>query len=84
MAVDPEPALYPIQLYIYNRDGMHDEPIEIVSYEQLLGPGTQLVVRHAVYTGLEVVMTDPQDRCLFHAKHGKVLFPECNNPPYNS
>lgn len=68
--------IFPINLYIYGEDGMHGEPILIVSEAQLNGPGTVMIIRDAVARGVEVMMTDPMDFCLFHAKDGKILFPE--------
>jgi hypothetical protein len=75
MSPAKEPDLYPIRLYIYSSDGTYGEPIMIMSEDHLMGVGTQFVVRHAVETGHEVMMTDPNDFCLFHAKEGKVIFP---------
>ena len=71
-----EEPLYPISLYIYDRRGYHPGAIEIVSYEQLMGPGTRLLVRSAVDSGLEVRMTDPEDRLIFHARDGRVVWPD--------
>ena len=73
MTSDP---VFPVRLYIYNREGFYGEPIMIFSEAQLNGPGTVMIIRHAVESGVEVVMTDPLDFCVFHAKGGEVLFPE--------
>ncbi len=43
MTKDDNP-LFPLRLYIYGEDGFHDGGIEIVSEEQLVGPGTQLIM----------------------------------------
>jgi hypothetical protein len=71
-----EDALFPIRLYIYGTDGMHGDPILILSEAQLNHLGTMIVIRSAVDSGVEVIMTDPGDLCVFHAKDRKILFPE--------
>jgi hypothetical protein len=73
--MDESWPLFPIKLYIFNSDGTYGQPIEINSDAQLQGVGTQFVVRFAVENGQEVIMTDPMDITVFHAKDGKILFP---------
>lgn len=70
-----ERALFPLRLYIYDSQGMHDGGIEIASESQLNGPGTRLIVWAAVNSGNEVRITDPDDFLVFHANNGEVLFP---------
>jgi hypothetical protein len=70
-----EQPLYPIRLYIYQPDGMHDGGIEIISEAQLNGPGTRMILEDAMARGVEIRMTDPADFLVFHADKGKVLFP---------
>jgi hypothetical protein len=69
-----EDPLFPIKIYIYEADGMYGEPIQINSEAQLNGPGTKLILRVAMQQKREIVMTDPGDLTLFHAKDGKILF----------
>jgi hypothetical protein len=70
-----ERPLYPMRLYVYQPDGMHDEGIEITSQSQLNGPGTRMILEAAMARGVEIRMTDPGDFLVFHADKGKVLFP---------
>lgn len=67
--------LYPLRLYICHPDGTHPGPIDIVSEEQLNGPGTKLIIKASVLAGAEVIMTDPADICVFHAKNREIIFP---------
>lgn len=73
--MDESWPLFPIKLYIFNSNGTYGQPIEITSEAQLNGVGTQFIVRFAVEEGREVIMTDPHDITVFHAKEGKVIFP---------
>lgn len=70
----PDDPLFPLSLYLYNADGYHDGPVPIDSEEALYGP-ISIIIRGHIASGLEATLTDPSDRCVFHAKDGKVLFP---------
>ncbi len=66
---------FPLYLYLYNPDGTYGAPVDIQS-DNSLQTLFRLVVLPSVRSGLEVVITDPLDLCVFHAKDGVVLFPE--------
>jgi len=66
---------FPMFLYLYGADGMHDRPIEIESEEVLNGAGVRFMVRSHIDDGLEVRITDPGDHLVFHAEHGEVVWP---------
>jgi len=78
--VDDAYPLYPMFIYIYNADGTYGEPIQINSEAQLKGPGTIMVLRHAMQSGVEIRITDPGDLLVFHANHGKIIF-DGQHPP---
>jgi hypothetical protein len=73
----------PLGLYIYENDGFHrggkwfrekpKYPDEEISKEKAI-----LAVKIAMEAGKEIRITDGGDEMVFHAKGGKVLFP--NNP----
>lgn len=65
---------YPFYLTIYDEDGMHGDPIDIPT-EMGLKLLFATAVKDAVAKGREVVVTDCEDFCVFHAKDGKILFP---------
>jgi hypothetical protein len=67
--------LYPISLYLYDKEGRYGKPFTIESEEQLNGFGVRLSVAIAMQEGRKVVMTDPLDRMVFHAEGGAILFP---------
>ena len=66
--------LFPLSIYIYELDGLHGNPIRINSESQLKGPGVKLMLDVAMQQKKEIVITDPGDLTVFHAKNGKVLF----------
>lgn len=72
-----EAPIYPMSLYLFDANGRYDanSVITIENDGQLNGPGTQLIIKNHIKSGLEVRVTDPGDNCLFHAMNGKVIFP---------
>lgn len=66
---------FPLFLYIYDLDGMHGGPLDIPT-ELGLEILMHTAIKPAVKEGREVVITDCLDYCVFHAKDGKVIFPE--------
>ncbi len=62
---------YPLRLFIYDKAGMHDDGIPIVSESQLNGVGVRLLVQSAIDDGVEIRMTDPDDFLVFHANGGQ-------------
>ena len=66
--------LYPMFLYIYEKDGMHGDPVQINSEAQLHDPGTVMILKIAMQEKREIRITDPNDFLLFHAQDGKILF----------
>ncbi len=71
----PNEPLFPISLYIYDDDGHYGDPLIIRSEAQLNGPGIKMVLQVEMEQGHEIRMTDPDDRLVFHAQEGKVIFP---------
>ena len=69
----PGEVLFPIRLYIYNEEGKHDDPTWLRNETELYM--SHLLIWQAIRSGREIVMTDPGDRTVLHAKGGKVLFP---------
>lgn len=65
---------FPFRLYVYDESGKHSGPVEIINDLQLRIQ-FQSAVSPAVDAGREVVITDWEDFCVFHAKGGVVLYP---------
>lgn len=67
-------GLYPLRLYVFDADGMHDGGKWLRSESQLsdamAGP-----IRVAVEAKREVRITDTGDSLVFHARDGEILFP---------
>ena len=65
---------YPMYLYEYGADGMH-------SGRQYINNDTELrammasVVTQAMREGREIRITDTGDHLIFHAEHGRVVWP---------
>ena len=72
--VSDEP-LYPMRAYIYDANGRYGEPTVIKDKEELYGHELTDRISKAFGEGRKIVITDPQDFCLFHAEGRKILFP---------
>lgn len=66
---------YPFSLFVYDAEGKHGEPVD-VPHQAALRILFEVAVAPAVSDGREVVITDCEDYAVFHAKDGKVIFPE--------
>ena len=66
---------FPFFLFVYDVDGKHGAPVDIRTDAALEAAFVSAVVP-AVKSGKEVVITDSDDCCVFHAKDGTVIFPD--------
>lgn len=67
--------IFPATIYFFKEDGTHHGGTTVNSLERLNRPLMQALLRAAILMGVEVMITDPDDACLLHAKDGKVIFP---------
>jgi len=65
---------FPLYLYVYEPNGTYGKPSEIANAQEL-ETLMNTTINVAVHLGREVVITDPLDFCVFHAKDGAVIFP---------
>lgn len=70
----PSTAEFPAYLYIYREDGLHDGKIKVPDKTTMTRLFNELVIP-AVKAGRQVVITDADDFCTFHAEGGEVIFP---------
>ena len=65
--------LYPLFVYLYNKEGWYKEPIRIENETALMfmfrGP-----IKEAIREKLEVRITDTGDLLCFHAANGSILW----------
>lgn len=66
---------YPFYAYVYNPNGMHNGAVDIQN-DVALKLMFDTTIKAAVAEGREVVVADCEDICVFHAKDGRVIFPE--------
>lgn len=65
---------YPMYLYIFNADGMHNGKVTIKNEAELVRY-METDVKKAMWEGREVRITDVMDNLCWHAEHGKVVWP---------
>lgn len=65
---------FPLYIYIYNADGMHNGKISITN-QMDLERHMDTDIRNAFLSKCEVRITDVVDNLCWHAVNGKLIFP---------
>ena len=66
---------FPCKGYVFTRDGMHDGG-DVLETPQQLQSWMHFIGRMHMARGLELMVCDNMDYANFHAKDGKLIFPD--------
>jgi len=75
MSATKQAENYPLFVHFYGSDGNRRDPVRIEDVG-----GLKAIMKGRIYgsvkAGFEVRITNTHDSTVFHAQHGKVIFPE--------